>query len=1179
MLPPVPERSWTEQPGGESEWLSVDVLGASAEVQTVTHNNTVAAVNVEKAAAAVSMGQSIVRLRDYQAEAVEAVFKAWESGKKAPLIVAATGCHAKGQDILMFNGSVKSVESILPGDQLMGPDGTPRTVLTLCRGKGRMVTVIPGDRFQRAGRKPWVVNEDHVLTLQWSRYSPTSWMLVDRKVSTVLSIHPLNRSSALLAMVYADPSDPKDRSRWQLDYDFELEYTGTTEDYYGFTLDGDRRYLLDDGTVTHNSGKTILAAEIMRRSVEPHLWKRALFIAHRKELLDQTVAKAKLVAPRCTVGLVQAETNELERRITVASVQTLAARKGERLAQVMGHQPPRLVVVDEAHHATSPTWVRVLDQIRAANPDVLFLGLTATPGRADGTGLDKVFDCVAYEKNLFDLVRDGYLVPPRGIRVNLDISLDSVDSKNGDFVESQLAQVINQPSVRRATVRAWQEHGHDRKMIVFCCNVQHARDLAQEFSDAGYPAAAIDGGMKQKDRNVVYERFRSGHLKLLCSVEVLTEGWDEPSAEGVIFARPTASQSLYSQCLDYETEILTKRGWVGPTTISDDDIVATMDPETERCVWSPVLSRVDRPMHEREKMYAIKLPGLDIRVTGNHRMIYKQRRDMKPMWTVASQVPKCFTAIVSVLEEEGAVDCSSVTDDELSLLGWFYSDGSWNKITNQLVFHQSARSPFVREIEDLVRRCGLKFGRLIRRYDTQFKSGHEMLCWYVSHGDPRGTQKEMRGWKHLGRWISRDGTKKPTDAFYELSSRQWRIFLEAFNRGDGARMESKSINWDPQTWSIYQKPGTGLHDVFQALCVTRGMRCNLGEHSNSPGEYSKLSIAPDKRYHTVNGSRPELTMRQVDRASDERVWCVETSTGTIITRRNGKVAVVGNCLGRGLRLYPGKTECLVIDLVGNSDRHSPVQLASLAGLRPVENENLPDGLGAPKEEEEEVEAHVSQMRAREFDFRMRAKRSRYAWRETTYGWTLQIPRVGYFLVAWHDADKSRATVRFHDLREGRRDSAPIEVVKTPLDFDMAYGLVEGEVERLTAPRAKRPQDEAQAPPAFAFLYEDGLEEDAFVAERLLLNDADWRAKPMTPKQADALRKLGVKDKSLPQTAGEAADLITVMNVEFDVKMREPATDKQMWYLRCNKIPHERGLTKNAAKRLILAHRAQNGGSR
>lgn len=673
MLPPLPERSWTEQPGAEGEWLCVDVLTASEHVRTATEEKVVSALKVERAvvAAAPPPSGSIVRLRDYQIEAVEAVFASWESGKKAPIIVAATG-----------------------------------------------------------------------------------------------------------------------------------------------------------------AGKSILAAEIMRRATDPRPSFRAIFIAHRKELLDQTVAKTKLVAPRCTVGLVAADVNEVDRKITVASVQTLAARGGQRLTEVMGRVPPKLVVIDECHHAPSPTYQRVIDQIRQANPNVLLLGLTATPGRADGTGLDEVFDCVAYEKNLFDLVRDGYLVPPRGVRVNLDISLDSVDSKNGDFVESQLAQVINQPSVRRATVRAWQEHGHDRKMIVFCCNVQHARDLAQEFTDAGYPAAAIDGGMKPKDRNVVYERFRSGHLKLLCSVEVLTEGWDEPSAEGVIFARPTASQSLYSQML-----------------------------------------------------------------------------------------------------------------------------------------------------------------------------------------------------------------------------------------------------------------------------------------------------------------------------------------------------------GRGLRLYPGKTECLVIDLVGNSDRHSPVQLASLAGLRPIENENLPgDGLAAPQEEDEEAQAHVDQMRAREFDFRMRAKRSRYAWRETTYGWTLQIPRVGYFLVAWHDADKTRATVRFHDLREGRRDSAPVEVVRTPLDFEMAYGLVEGEVERLTAPRAKRPgEDNDAGPPAFAFLYEDGLEEDIHVAEKMLLNDASWRARPMTPKQSDMLRKLGVKEKSLPVTAGEAADLITVMNVEHDVKMREPATDKQMWYLRANKIQYDKNLTKNAAKRLILAHRAQNNG--
>ena len=972
MLPPPPERSWTEQPGAKSEWLCVDVLGASEHVGTPAEKNAADAVKVERAKqAAPQMGASIVRLRDYQQEAVEAVFRSWESGKKAPLIIAATGCHARGQGILMYDGSVKSAENVSVGDLLMGPDSAPRRVTSLIRGKGKMVRVVPvkGD--------PWTVNEEHVLSLiktsqggnrpggsitdvevrDWERWGATAKHIHKLfRVPVVFPVQPLpittdpyflglylgdGRMSARSVSV-SKPDEGDEFSRlglmqiqsehrfipehykrgsWKVrcevlaglldadgsasnkGYDFiskserlskdvafvarslglaayvSLQSKGCRNDFvgcywrvsisgdssslplrvprkktgprvqkkdvlrtgfkvehlaedefYGWSLDGDRRYLLEDFTVTHNSGKTILAAEIMRRATEPRPSFRAIFIAHRKELLDQTVAKTKLVAPRCTVGLVAADTNEIDRKITVASVQTLAARGGQRLIEVMGRIPPKLVVIDECHHSVSPTYRRVIEQIRQANPNVLLLGLTATPGRADGTGLDEVFDHVAYEKNLFDLVRDGYLVPPRGVRVKLDISLDEVDSKNGDFVEAQLAKVMGQPSVLRAIVRAWQEHGHDRKMIVFCCSVQHAHDLAQEFTNAGYPAASIDGSMKAKDRSVVYERFRIGHVKLLCSVEVLTEGFDEPSAEGVIFARPTASQSLYSQML-----------------------------------------------------------------------------------------------------------------------------------------------------------------------------------------------------------------------------------------------------------------------------------------------------------------------------------------------------------GRGLRLYPGKTECLVIDLVGNSEKHSPVQLASLAGLRPIENENAPADALAEGKEQDEAEAHVNSMQARELDFHLRAKRSRYAWRETTYGWTLQIPRVGYFLVAWHDQDKTRATVRFHDLREGRRDSAPTEVVRTPLDFEMAYGLVEGEVERLTAPRAKRPTED-NVPPAFAFLYEDGLEQDTFVAERLLLNDADWRSKPMTPKQADALRKLGVKERSLPQTAGEAADLITVMNVEFDVKMREPATDKQMWYLRMNKIPHEKNLTKNAAKRLILAHRSssQNG---
>jgi superfamily II DNA or RNA helicase len=947
------------------------------------------------------------------------------------------------------------------------------------------------------------------------------------------------------------------------------------EPFFGFTLDGDHRYLLDDFTVTHNSGKTIISAEIMAR-VYKGSGGKSLFIAHRDELLTQTIDKVRLVSPDTRVGLVQAKNNEVGREITVASIQTIGHKGGARLKKLLEHGPYSAVVIDEAHHAVGSQYMKVIAALREANPNMLLLGVTATPGRSDGIALDRVFDVVAYEKNTFEMIRDGWLVPPRGFRVDIDIDLDKVETGNGDYVVTQLSKLMNTPHVNRAVVEAWRTYGHDRKCIVFACDVAHSHALAQEFIDAGHPAAAVDGKMKDGDRKEVLNRFREGSIKLLVNCNVLIEGYDDPSAEGVVFARPTQSQGLYIQCLDYQTEILTKRGWVGPQTVRDDDIVATMDPDTERCVWSPILSRVDRPMHEREKMYALKLPGIDIRVTGNHRMIYKQRRNKKPMWTVASQMPRCFTAIVSVAEPEDTQDCPGISDADLTLLGWWYAEGSWNRANNALVLYQGVRSRFVKEIERSLRKCGLKFGRQRKKYDTEFKKNHEMFMWYVSYGTPRGTHKDKRGWKYLDRWVSRDRTKKPTEAFHELSARQWRIFLEAFNRGDGARQES------------YQKPGTGLHDMFQALCLTRGMRCNLSEHANSrEREFSRLSIAPDKRYHTINGSRPELTMREVERAPDERVWCVETSTGTIITRRNGKAAVVGNCIGRGLRLYPGKTECLVIDCVGNSEKHRPVQLASLAGFDPERKyrglgKGLSDGQNIDDEPGETTEVTGAKVGdATEVTFGVRKPKSQYQWRETTLGWILQIPRIGYYLVAWSDKAKHMATIRFFDQRAGRKHEPPREIVRQPVEFDMAYGLVESEMDRIFRARSMR-RDDGTRPdddqPVASFVdLDEGTDEDIVLPEEeLMLKDAGWRERPVSLKQRDLLLSLGVKERTMPGTAGEASDLITIMRVERDMKMRVPATLKQINYLKYHGLPLGENLTKGMAARAIWMHRKATG---
>lgn len=309
--------------------------------------------------------------------------------------------------------------------------------------------------------------------------------------------------------------------------------------------------------VATGGGKTVIAAEIARRiQVEnPGFATRVWFLAHRKELLDQTYRLMKKLAPEATCGIVQGSRNDIGKFVTIGSVDTLATRRrfDEAISGTNGSvstivaRPPTVVIVDECHHSTSPKYQRVLEWIREANPACKFLGMTATPGRTDGTALDRVFDCVAYERNVFQLISDGYLVPPVGFRVDLHIDLDVIPTDNGEFKRAPLSKVMSQPQVNQAVVDGYKSHGDQRKMIAFCVDVAHAKALADTFRMNGIIANHVDGAMKESDRAATLKAFADGSTRILTSCDVLTEGYDDPSAQGAIMARPTNSQVVYVQ--------------------------------------------------------------------------------------------------------------------------------------------------------------------------------------------------------------------------------------------------------------------------------------------------------------------------------------------------------------------------------------------------------------------------------------------------------------------------------------------------------------------------------------------------------------------------------------------------------------------------------------------------------
>jgi len=202
------------------------------------------------------------------------------------------------------------------------------------------------------------------------------------------------------------------------------------------------------------------------------------------------------------------------------------------------------IVVHNCHHAAADSWRRA---IAAINP-ALLVGLTATPKRGDGAGLDGVFQEIVYAVPMSRLVKSGKLARPVGIAIGTGVDLDGVATRGGEFVESQLEVVVNTEARNELVVDAWEKHAADRaQTIAFCVDVAHAKALTEAFRARGHNAEYVIGATPDHERRSIYAAFHDGEVNILLSVMVLSEGFDEPRASCALMCRPTQSQSLYVQ--------------------------------------------------------------------------------------------------------------------------------------------------------------------------------------------------------------------------------------------------------------------------------------------------------------------------------------------------------------------------------------------------------------------------------------------------------------------------------------------------------------------------------------------------------------------------------------------------------------------------------------------------------
>jgi ATP-dependent helicase IRC3 len=295
------------------------------------------------------------------------------------------------------------------------------------------------------------------------------------------------------------------------------------------------------------AGKTVIFSHLplIKQNCLP-----MLVLAHRSELLDQARNKIMASNPELTVEIEQAERKAGKVDVVVASVATLG-RNGTPRIEEYPKDYFKSIVIDEAHHAAAPSYRRVVDYF---SPDFL-LGVTATPQRSDSTRLIDVFQEIVYYKSIQDLIEDKWLCPLVGFRVKSNTDISQVQITNGDYAQGQLENIIDTPERNSHIVAAYRDLAPGKKAIVFASGVKHAEHLALSFRQASVETAVIIGTTPREEREEILAQFATGKISVIVNVGVLTEGFDEPSVQAIILAKPTRSALLYTQIVGRGTRL------------------------------------------------------------------------------------------------------------------------------------------------------------------------------------------------------------------------------------------------------------------------------------------------------------------------------------------------------------------------------------------------------------------------------------------------------------------------------------------------------------------------------------------------------------------------------------------------------------------------------------------------
>lgn len=286
-------------------------------------------------------------------------------------------------------------------------------------------------------------------------------------------------------------------------------------------------------TMPTGAGKTILGSALIERYVEAD--RQILVIAHRRELLTQFYESLTLI-PRTRAAFIAAGQPEQQwQLVQIASVQTLARRLDKLRID------PKLIIVDEAHHAKAKSYLKVLSRW----PQARVLGLTATPARLDGKPLADIFDRLVVGPGVAELIASDHLAA-YDMYSAAGVDGKGVRRRMGDFDAAALDKIAQGKAIANV-VGAANRHLRGRRVLAFSVSRRASKDLTRRLREDGFTAEHIDGQTDAAVRRHTLREFGAGRIDVLCSVDLIGEGFDCPECDAILMARPTHSETIYLQ--------------------------------------------------------------------------------------------------------------------------------------------------------------------------------------------------------------------------------------------------------------------------------------------------------------------------------------------------------------------------------------------------------------------------------------------------------------------------------------------------------------------------------------------------------------------------------------------------------------------------------------------------------